>query len=147
MYATCRYTSESSNLLGSTRVGRIVMAAAAKQLTPVILELGGKCPAVVDPNVNLQVAARRIIAGKWACNNGQACIAPDYVITTKAFAQKLIDAMKNELEVFFGNDPIESKDLSRIVNSNHFARLKKMLDEEEVSSKIVHGGQWDEKRL
>lgn len=133
--------------IGSTRVGRIVMAAAAKQLTPVILELGGKCPAVVDPNVNLQVAARRIIAGKWACNNGQACIAPDYVITTKAFAQKLIDAMKNELEVFFGNDPTESKDLSRIVNSNHFARLKKMLDEEEVSSKIVHGGQWDEKRL
>lgn len=55
--------------------------------------------------------------------------------------------MKNELEVFFGNDPMESKDLSRIVNSNHFARLKKMLDEEEVSSKIVHGGQWDEKHL
>lgn len=58
MYAICRYTSESSNLLGSTRVGRIVMAAAAKQLTPVILELGGKCPAVVDPNVNLQVKYR-----------------------------------------------------------------------------------------
>jgi aldehyde dehydrogenase (NAD+) len=66
------------------------MAAAAKHLTPVILELGGKCPAVVDSNINLQVAVRRIIAGKWACNNGQACIGVDYIITTKDFAPKLV---------------------------------------------------------
>ncbi|KAF8405705.1 hypothetical protein HHK36_007782 [Tetracentron sinense] len=132
---------------GNGRVGRIVMAAAAKHLTPVILELGGKSPAVVDSNINLKVAARRIISGKWGCNNGQACIAPDYIITTKAYAPKLIDALKCELEKFFGKDPLESKDLSRIVNSNHFARVRKLLDDDKVSDKIVHGGQRDETSL
>ncbi|KAF8404073.1 hypothetical protein HHK36_008950 [Tetracentron sinense] len=129
---------------GNGRVARIVMAAAAKNLTPVVLELGGKSPAVVDSKINLQVTARRIIAGKWGSNNGQACIAPDYIITTKAYAPKLIDALKCELEKFFGKDPLESKDLSRIVNSNNFARLTKLLDEDKVSGKIIHGGQRDE---
>nr|DAD39733.1 TPA_asm: hypothetical protein HUJ06_014056 [Nelumbo nucifera] len=132
---------------GNGKVGRIVMAAAAKHLTPVILELGGKSPVVVDSNVNLKVSARRIAAGKWGCNNGQACIAPDYIITTKAYAPTLIDGLKNILEEFFGKDPLESKDLSRIVNSNHFSRLAKLLDEDKVSGKIVHGGQRDETRL
>ncbi|XP_027921146.1 aldehyde dehydrogenase family 3 member H1-like isoform X1 [Vigna unguiculata] len=132
---------------GSARVGRIVMAAAAKHLTPVILELGGKCPAVVESDVNLQVTARRIIAGKWGCNSGQACIAVDYIITRKEFAPKLISALKEELEQFFGKDPLESKDMSRIVSSNQFARLVKLLDEDKVSDKIVLGGQRDEKKL
>ena len=70
------------------------MAAAAKHLTPVTLELGGKCPVIVDPTVDLEVTARRIVAGKWGCNNGQACIAPDYIITLESFARKLIDAKK-----------------------------------------------------
>ncbi|KAK9270298.1 hypothetical protein L1049_025876 [Liquidambar formosana] len=125
---------------GNGRVGRIVMAAAAKHLTPVVLELGGKSPVIVDSAVNLEVAIRRIIAGKWGCNNGQACISPDYIITTKDFAPKLIDALKHELEKFYGKDPLETKDLSRIVNSDHFARLTKLLDEDKVSDKIVHGG-------
>ncbi|KAJ9671075.1 hypothetical protein PVL29_027186 [Vitis rotundifolia] len=132
---------------GSPRVGRIVMAAAAKHLTPVTLELGGKCPVVVDSNVNLQVAVRRIIAGKWACNNGQACIAPDYVITTKDFAPKLIDVLRHELEEFFGKNPIESEDMSRIVSVQHFKRLTRLLDEDEVSDKIIIGGQRDENQL
>ncbi|XP_062148151.1 aldehyde dehydrogenase family 3 member I1, chloroplastic-like isoform X3 [Alnus glutinosa] len=132
---------------GSARVGRIVMAAAAKHLTPVTLELGGKCPAVVDSNINLQVAVRRIIAGKWACNNGQACIDVDYIITTKEFAPKLIDSLIYELEQFFGKDPMESNDISRIVSSSHFARLVKLLDEDKVSDKIVLGGQRDENQL
>ncbi|KAK9096085.1 hypothetical protein Sjap_021582 [Stephania japonica] len=132
---------------GNGRVGRIVMAAAAKHLTPVVLELGGKSPVVVDPNVNLKVATRRIISGKWGCNNGQACIAADYIITTKTFAPKLIDALKSTLEEFFGKDPLESKEISRIVNSNHFARLTKLLDDEKVSGKIVLGGQRDKSRL
>ncbi|XP_019464274.1 PREDICTED: aldehyde dehydrogenase family 3 member H1-like isoform X3 [Lupinus angustifolius] len=130
---------------GSARVGRIVMAAAAKHLTPVVLELGGKCPAVVDSDINLQVAARRIIGGKWACNSGQACISVDYIITTKEFAPKLINALKEELEQCFGKDPIESKDMSRIVSPAQFTRLAKLLDE--VSDKIVLGGQKDEKKL
>ncbi|CAI8605557.1 unnamed protein product [Vicia faba] len=134
---------------GNGRVARIVMAAAAKHLTPVVLELGGKSPVVVDSNsnINLQVTTRRIIAGKWGCNNGQACISPDYIITTKDYAPKLVDALKTELESFYGKNPLESKDLSRIVNSNHFARLTKLLDDDKVSSKIVHGGEKDETKL
>uniref|UniRef100_A0A1J3HUA1 Aldehyde dehydrogenase n=1 Tax=Noccaea caerulescens TaxID=107243 RepID=A0A1J3HUA1_NOCCA len=132
---------------GGARVGRIVMAAAAKNLTPVVLELGGKCPALVDSDVNLQVAARRIIAGKWACNNGQACIGVDYVITTKDFASKLIDALKTELKTFFGENPFESNDVSRIVNAFHFKRLESMLKENGIADKIVHGGQTSEDKL
>ncbi|KAI5386048.1 Aldehyde dehydrogenase 3 member H1 [Lathyrus oleraceus] len=132
---------------GNGKVGRIVMVAAAKHLTPVVLELGGKSPTVVDSNVNLEVAARRIISGKWGCNNGQACISPDYLITTKEFAPKLVDALKTELENCFGKNPIESNDLSRIVNSNHFARLLKFLDDDKVSGKIVYGGEKDESKL
>lgn len=132
---------------GNGRVGRIIMTAAAKHLTPVILELGGKSPAVVDSDVNLKVAVRRIIAGKWGGNNGQACVAPDYVITTKDFASKLINTFKSELEVMYGKDPLKSDDLSRIVNSNHFNRLLKLLEDDKVSNKIVHGGQKDASQL
>ncbi|XP_057442683.1 aldehyde dehydrogenase family 3 member H1-like isoform X3 [Lotus japonicus] len=132
---------------GNGRVGRIVMAAAAKHLTPVVLELGGKSPVVVDSNINLKVAARRIIAGKWGGNNGQACVSPDYIITTKDYAPKLVDALKSELEKFYGKNPLESKDISRIVNSNHFARLIKLLDDDKVSGKIVYGGEKDESKL
>ncbi|XVF39300.1 hypothetical protein PTKIN_Ptkin01aG0023700 [Pterospermum kingtungense] len=132
---------------GNGRVARVVMAAAAKHLTPVVLELGGKSPVIVDSDINLLVATRRIIAGKWACNNGQACISPDYIITTKDYASKLVDSFKNELEKFYGKNPLESKDLSHIVNSNHFVRLSKLLDEDNVSSKIVHGGERDKTNL
>lgn len=132
---------------GNGRVGRIVMASAAKHLTPVLLELGGKSPVVVDSGINLQVASRRIIVGKWGCNNGQACISPDYILTTKDFAPKLVDALKHELDIFYGKDPLQSKDLSRIVNSNHYARLTKFLDEDKVSGKIVHGGERDKSNL
>uniref|UniRef100_A0A803PIC1 Aldehyde dehydrogenase n=1 Tax=Cannabis sativa TaxID=3483 RepID=A0A803PIC1_CANSA len=132
---------------GSARVGRIVMAAAAKHLTPVILELGGKCPAVVDSNIDLQVTARRIVTGKWALNSGQACIAVDYIITTKSFAPMLIEALKNGLKECFGENLMESKDMSRIVSKSQFARLVKLLDEDKVSDKIVVGGQRDENKL
>ncbi|KAL5993158.1 Aldehyde dehydrogenase 3 member H1 [Asimina triloba] len=131
---------------GNGKVGRIIMAAAVKHLTPVVLELGGKSPAVVDSNIDLDVAVKRIIVGKWGCNNGQACIAPDYIITPKSFAPKLIDAFKRMLVKFYGEDPLESKDLARIVNSNHYSRLEKLLDDDKVDGKIVHGGQRDAKR-
>ncbi|XVF64534.1 hypothetical protein PTKIN_Ptkin09bG0176600 [Pterospermum kingtungense] len=132
---------------GNGRVARIVMAAAAKHLTPVVLELGGKSPVIVDSGINLKVATRRIISGKWGCNNGQACISPDYIITTKDYASKLVDSFKCDLERFYGKNPLESRDLSRIVNSNHFARLSKLLDEDKVSGKIVHGGERDKTNL
>ncbi|KAK4387321.1 Aldehyde dehydrogenase [Sesamum angolense] len=132
---------------GSGKVGRIILAAAAKHLTPVVLELGGKCPAVVDANINLKVAARRIISGKWGCNNGQTCVSPDYVITTKEYASKLVDALSVELENFYGKDPLQSKDLSSIINAHHFDRVAKLLDDEKVSGKIVFGGQQDKTNL
>ncbi|XP_057486712.1 aldehyde dehydrogenase family 3 member H1-like isoform X2 [Actinidia eriantha] len=132
---------------GNGKVGRIVLAAAAKHLTPVGLELGGKCPVIVDSNINLIVTARRIIAGKWGMNNGQACISADHIITTKDFAPKLIDALKVELVKFYGNEPLVSEDLSRIVSSNHFARVTKLLDDDKVADKIVHGGQKDQNNL
>ncbi|KAK8692213.1 hypothetical protein V6N13_075687 [Hibiscus sabdariffa] len=132
---------------GNGRIARIVMTAAAKHLTPVVLELGGKSPVIVDSDIDLKVATRRIIAGKWACNNGQACISPDYIITTKDNAVKLVDSFKCELEQFYGKNPLDSKDLSCIVNSNHFDRLLKLLDEDKVSSKIAHGGERDETNL
>ncbi|KAF8730947.1 hypothetical protein HU200_016822 [Digitaria exilis] len=132
---------------GNGTVARIVLAAAAKHLTPVALELGGKCPVIVDSNVDLHVAVKRIAVGKWGCNNGQACIAPDYIITTKAFAPELVDSLKRVLERFYGKDPLESADLSRIVNSKHFQRLAALIEEKEVADKIVYGGQTDEKKL
>ncbi|KAJ1265063.1 hypothetical protein BS78_08G049400 [Paspalum vaginatum] len=132
---------------GNGKVGRIVMSFAAKHLTPVVLELGGKCPVVVDSNVDLQVAAKRIAAGKWGCNSGQACISPDYIVTTKCFAPKLLDALKRVLDKFYGKEPLRSPDLSRIVNSNHFNRLQALMDEETVSDKIVFGGESDEQQL
>ncbi|CAO2145836.1 unnamed protein product [Urochloa humidicola] len=132
---------------GNGTVARIVLAAAAKHLTPVALELGGKCPVIVDSNVDLHVAVKRIAVGKWGCNNGQACIAPDYIVTTKSFAPELVDSLKRVLERFYGKDPLESGDLSRIVNSKHFQRLTELVDEKKVADKIVYGGQTDEKRL
>ncbi|KAK1403686.1 hypothetical protein POM88_003291 [Heracleum sosnowskyi] len=86
--------SELDSLMVSrnSKVERIVLAAAAKHLTSVVLELGGKCPVIVDSDINLKVVVSRIISGNWGCNNGQACIAPDYIITTKDFAPKLVDS-------------------------------------------------------
>ncbi|KAG8378249.1 hypothetical protein BUALT_Bualt08G0118000 [Buddleja alternifolia] len=132
---------------GNSKVGRIILAAAAKHLTPVVLELGGKCPLVVDSNTNLEVTARRIIGGKWGCNSGQTCVSPDYVITTKAFASKLVDAISYELEKFYGKNPLQSNDMSSIINSHHFERLTKLLDDDKVSGKIVIGGQRDKANL
>ncbi|XP_042034681.1 aldehyde dehydrogenase-like [Salvia splendens] len=132
---------------GNNKVGRIILAAAAQHLTPVILELGGKCPVIVDSNINLTVAVKRLISGKWGCNSGQTCVAPDYVITTKAFASKLVDAISSELERFYGKDPVNSTDMSRIINSRHFERLTKLLDEDKLFGKIVIGGQCDKTNL
>ncbi|KAL6525068.1 hypothetical protein OROMI_030661 [Orobanche minor] len=137
----------TSNSIGNSKTGRIILSAAAKHLTPVVLELGGKCPLVVDSNINLKVAAKRIISGKWGCNSGQTCVSPDYIVTTKAFASTLVDAISFELEKFYGKDPLQSHDLSSIINSRHFDRLEKLLDDEKVSGKVVVGGQRDKAKL
>ena len=120
---------------GNGTVGRIVMTAAAKNLTPVTLELGGKSPVVIDDTANLRVAARRIAWGKWL-NAGQTCIAPDYVLVDEKVKKPFIDEMQKAITAFYGSDPHDSADYGRIVSDRHFQRLASMLQD----GTVVVGG-------
>jgi aldehyde dehydrogenase (NAD+) len=127
---------------GGTAVGKIVMAAAAKRLTPVTLELGGKSPCIVD-RCDLNYAAHKIIWGK-CFNAGQTCIAPDYVLVERSLKPDLIAAMKIVIQEFYGEDPKASADYGRIVSDRQFARLTNLLAASQAeSSEIVAGGQSD----
>ncbi len=117
---------------GSTNVGKIVMEAAAKNLTPLTLELGGKSPCIVDKATNLKVTARRIVWGKFF-NAGQTCIAPDYLIVQKDVKIDLIRLIKKEIENFYGENPQESKDYPRIINERHFDRLVSYFDDKKIA--------------
>src|SRR6266478_7627058 len=123
---------------GGTTVAKIVMTAAAKNLTPVVLELGGKSPTIVHSSANLRVAARRIAFGRWF-NAGQTCTAPDYVLVFKDVAADFLKYLKETLAEFYGDDPQASPDYGRIVNTHHFDRLVSLLE----SGTIFHGGQHD----
>lgn len=125
---------------GGDAVGKIVMRAAAEHLATVTLELGGKSPCIVDSNTNLDVTAARIVWAKWM-NAGQTCVAPDYVLVEKGFADKLVAALQKKIAAFYGKDPSQAKDYGRIVNQRHFARVTSYLD----GQNVVHGGQSDEK--
>lgn len=107
---------------GSTAVGRAVMTAAAKHLTPVTLELGGKCPAIVCADAPLDITARRIAWGKFM-NAGQTCVAPDFVVADRRIRQPLVDGLRKVVREFYGDDPQQSPDYGRIVNRRHFDRL------------------------
>jgi aldehyde dehydrogenase (NAD+) len=111
---------------GNGRVGRIVMEAAAKHLTPVTLELGGKSPVIVDDAANVEVAARRIAFGKFL-NAGQTCIAPDYVLVAQARQEELVQQISRAIRDFYGPDPAASPDYARIVNDDHVQRLEQLL--------------------
>lgn len=126
---------------GSTMLGKIVMKAAADNLTPVTLELGGKSPCIVDEDANLKLAARRIVWGKFI-NAGQTCIAPDYLLVHKKVKTKLLDLMKAEIKNFYGEIPAESPDLCRIVNDQAYERLLKLMQQGE----IVAGGFYDQEQ-
>lgn len=128
---------------GSTRVGKIIAEAAAKHLTPTTLELGGKNPCVVDKDANLSVAARRIAWGKFT-NNGQTCLAPDYLIVHPDVEAKFVELLKKAVVDFYGEDPKKSADYSRIINTNHLRRLRSYLDDEKANYEIVIGGATDE---
>ena len=114
---------------GSTAVGRKVMAATAQNLTPVVLELGGKSPCIVDETADLPVAAARIIWGK-CLNSGQTCVAPDYVLVARSRKDALIWEMQKAICRFYGEDPCENSAYPRIVNERHFDRLAAMLPED-----------------
>lgn len=117
---------------GGGNVGRIVMAAAAKHLTPVTLELGGKSPCVVMPDADLLTTARRIAWGKFT-NAGQTCIAPDYVLTDAATEKKLVPLLAQAINEMFGDDPEASDSYGRIVNARHFERLAGLIDSGDVA--------------
>ncbi|MBC5772664.1 aldehyde dehydrogenase [Pontibacter sp. KCTC 32443] len=116
---------------GSTQVGRIVMKAAAEYLTPVTLELGGKSPAIVVSDTDLELAARRICWGKFL-NAGQTCVAPDYVLVQEDVKEEFIQQMAQCIKEFYGEQPLNSPDFARIINDNHFQRLSAMLTPEHV---------------
>lgn len=123
---------------GGERVGKIVMQAAAQHLTPVTLELGGKSPCIVDADVNLEVAARRIVWGKFL-NAGQTCVAPDYLLVDERVKDKLVAALQQRIQACYGDNPAASPDLSRVVNDRQFDRLVGLLNQ----GNILAGGQHD----
>ncbi|VDP19353.1 unnamed protein product [Heligmosomoides polygyrus] len=117
---------------GCPPVGKIVMTAAAKHLTPVTLELGGKCPVVVEDDADLEITARRLAWGKWL-NCGQTCLAPDYVLVSAASKPKLVDGIRRSLGEFYGNDIQSSKDYSRIINQRHHEPIAAVADYEQMT--------------
>jgi aldehyde dehydrogenase (NAD+) len=123
---------------GNGRVARIVMAAAAKHLTPVTLELGGKSPAIVLADADIDVAARRIVWGKFL-NAGQTCVAPDYVLVDSSAEDRFLGAALRAVHDFYGDDPRTSPDFARIVNARHFDRVSGLLDAGGFEA-IVTGG-------
>ncbi|KAB1063987.1 aldehyde dehydrogenase [Salibacter halophilus] len=120
---------------GSPAVGKIIMKAAAENLTPLTLELGGKSPAIVDETASIKTAAKRIASGKFF-NAGQTCVAPDYILVHDSVSRKLIEELEKAIHSFFGQSPKDSPDLARIVNEKHFDRLKAGLD----GVKVLIGG-------
>ncbi|WP_203246040.1 aldehyde dehydrogenase [Sporosarcina beigongshangi] len=129
---------------GSVAVGKVVMKAASERLTPITLELGGKSPALVDQTADIPKAAERIIWGKFV-NNGQTCVAPDYVLVHHTVKEKLVKAMCVAIRKFYGEKASESLDYGRIVNDKHFSRLLTILEKDR--SHIVYGGNFNREDL
>jgi aldehyde dehydrogenase (NAD+) len=126
---------------GNANVGRIVAQAAAGHLTPTVLELGGKCPCIVDKSADIERSAPSICWGKLI-NAGQTCVAPDYVWVHKEVKDRLVEALINQVKTFYGEDIKRNTDFGRIINKRHFERLRQLLKE----SKIVFGGETDERQ-
>jgi len=127
---------------GSAEVGKIVMQAAVKNLTPVTLELGGKSPAIVDETANLRVTACRIAQGKFF-NAGQTCVAPDYILAHESIVDKLVSELIRAIIEFYGDDPQQSEDFARIINVKQFDTLTSYLKDGEV---VFGGGSDREER-
>ena len=125
---------------GSVRIGKIVMEAASKNLTPVTLELGGKSPVFVDENFDVRLAAKRIAWGKFL-NNGQTCIAPDYVLVHESRKLALIEELKAVIREHYGENIKENPDYGRIINEKQAERLAKILESDK--DLVVFGGDFD----
>jgi len=121
---------------GSPPLGKIVMEKAARHLTPVTLELGGKSPCIVEPDADVDVAAQRICFGKFL-NAGQTCIAPDHLLVHVDVKERLIQAMTRCIQRFYGQDPEQSPDFARIITDEQFRRLERLMHS---AGTIIHGG-------
>ncbi|KAK7938360.1 hypothetical protein WMY93_001686 [Mugilogobius chulae] len=129
---------------GSQAVARLILQAAAPHLTPVTLELGGKCPCFIHDNVNIEIAARRLAWAKYF-NMGQSCAAPDYVLCTEGMRDALVPAIKKALDDFYSEEPQKSPDLGRIVSPKHWSRVMGLLGR--TKGRVVLGGESDEADL
>ena len=129
---------------GGENIGKKVMEAASKNLTPITLELGGKSPAVVIDGANLEVTAKRVIWGK-SLNAGQTCIAPDHLLVEDKLFDSLISNLINSINDFYGNTPLDSKHLGSIINEKQFNRLNNLLTQAKKNNQIIYGGDSNEK--
>lgn len=127
---------------GSPAVGKEVMKKASQNLIPITLELGGKSPCIVDKTADIQLAARRIVFGKYL-NCGQTCIAPDYVYCDKTVKDELLKAIKKEIKRQYGAEPLKNQDYGKIINEKHFNRILGLIDRD----KVVCGGNYDAAEL
>jgi aldehyde dehydrogenase (NAD+) len=127
---------------GGTEIGKIIMETAARSLTPVTLELGGKSPVIVDRDASLDIAAKKIVWGKFL-NAGQTCLAPDYLLVHQDVKKELMERIRYHIREFYGDHPKESKSYGRIINLKHFQRLSRLLG----SGNTVAGGGKDESQL
>ena len=127
---------------GSARGGRDVLRAAAGNLTPATLELGGKCPCIVAPGANVKVAARRIVWGKFT-NCGQTCVAPDYVVVHSDLKDELTDRMRSAIEDFYGRQPLDSLDYGHLIDARSYERISKLVE----GGRLICGGDKDPERF
>lgn len=121
---------------GSPAVGKIVMSQAAQHLTPVVLELGGKSPVIVDDTANLEIAAKRIVFGKFL-NAGQTCVAPDYLLIDNKIKNQFVTLLIKQIKAFYRDNYYQNTDFCKIISKRHFERLVKLIE----GHKIIFGGQ------
>lgn len=127
---------------GSSKVGKIIMEKAVANLTPVILELGGKSPCIIDKTANIDTCVKNIVWGK-TLNSGQTCVAPDYIIINENIKEEFINKVKYYIKKFYGKEPIKSEDYTKIINKDNFKRILKLIENEN----IIFGGKYDENEL
>lgn len=137
--SVCDCPKSCHSSAGSARVGKIIMSSAAQHLTPLTMELGGKCPCYVDKCCNFQNAANRIVWAKFL-NAGQTCIAPDYMLCTIETQERMMPCLRQAIREFYGCNPQDSPDFGRMINDKHFQRARALLE----CGRVAIGGETDE---
>ena len=127
---------------GGGEIGKKIMKVASNNLIPITLELGGKSPSIIIKGADLRITAKRLIWGK-SINAGQTCIAPDHILVKEELYLDLIGFMKNFILEFYGDSPVNSKHLGKIINPNHFKRLENLITTAKLNNQIIFGGETD----